>query len=105
MFETQSRPHALRALLATARDVGAPGVDPVYGRGVLDLSRAFQPVGATTVAGAGAPVSLAANGTLSAPMGDARASGAGAVVLDGFDRAFAIDLCGYLDSLAARRGS
>ncbi|WP_375404777.1 S8 family peptidase [uncultured Sphingomonas sp.] len=79
-------------LLTTARDAGAAGVDPVYGRGVLDLSRAFQPVGVVSVAGSGAAVSLTGGGTLSAPMGDARASGAGAVILDGFSRAFAVDL-------------
>jgi subtilisin family serine protease len=28
-------------VLETARDAGAPGVDPVYGRGVLDLTRTF----------------------------------------------------------------
>ncbi|MCC5996652.1 MAG: S8 family serine peptidase [Oceanicaulis sp.] len=30
-------------LLETARDLGAPGVDPVYGRGMLDIDAAFQP--------------------------------------------------------------
>jgi hypothetical protein len=52
--------------------------------------------------------------TLSAPMGDARQSGAGAIILDGFDRAFAIDLAETVrraaprsqlaDSLAVNRG-
>ncbi|WP_375427943.1 S8 family serine peptidase [uncultured Sphingomonas sp.] len=91
-FPNLSGARIVELLLTTARDVGAPGIDPVYGRGVLDLSRAFQPVGVVSVAGSGAAVSLGANGTLSAPMGDARASGAGAVILDGFSRAFAIDL-------------
>jgi subtilisin family serine protease len=79
-------------LLSTARDAGAPGTDAVYGRGVLDLTRAFQPAGATTVAGSAAAVSTAANGVLSAPMGDTRGLSAGAVILDGYSRAFAIDL-------------
>ncbi|HEU0045962.1 S8 family peptidase [Sphingomonas sp.] len=80
-------------LLTTARDVGAPGTDAIYGRGILDLTRAFQPVGATTVAGATAAVSTGgSNGWTSAPMGDARSAGVGAVILDGFERAFAIDL-------------
>ncbi|MFN3538192.1 MAG: S8 family serine peptidase, partial [Brevundimonas sp.] len=30
-------------LLETARDLGAVGVDPVYGRGMLDIDAAFQP--------------------------------------------------------------
>jgi hypothetical protein len=91
-FPNLSGAQIVELLLTTARDVGAAGTDPIYGRGVLDLSRAFQPVGAVTVAGSGAAVSLAGGGALSAPMGDARASGAGAVILDGFSRAFAIDL-------------
>ncbi len=84
-------------LLTTARDAGEMGTDPVYGRGVLDLTRAFQPVGVTSVAGTGATVSMTNNGTLSAPMGDARTSGTGAVILDGFNRAFAIDLAQTID--------
>ncbi len=80
-------------LLTTARDVGAAGIDDVYGRGVLDLTRAFQPVGATSMAASSVAVSLDSNATLSAPMGDATSNGGvGAVILDGYDRAFAIDL-------------
>ncbi|HYD81287.1 MAG TPA: S8 family peptidase [Paucimonas sp.] len=32
-------------LFATATDLGAPGVDPVYGRGLVNLEKALQPVG------------------------------------------------------------
>lgn len=79
-------------LYQSARDVGAAGTDAVYGRGVLDLTRAFQPLGQTALASTRAPVSLTGNATLSAAMGDARQSGLGAVILDGYGRAFAIDL-------------
>lgn len=79
-------------LYRTARDAGAGGTDAVYGRGILDLSAAFQPVGGTSVAGTAAAVSLASNAVLSAPMGDARTAGLGAVILDGYGRAFATDL-------------
>lgn len=81
-------------LYATARDGGAAGDDAVYGRGILDLTRAFQPVGAAAVAGMRSPVSLTDNAILSAPMGDARQTGLGAVILDRYERAFAIDLAG-----------
>lgn len=37
-------------MLTTARDIGEPGVDAVYGRGVLDLERATRPVGTLAVA-------------------------------------------------------
>ncbi|RZT56636.1 subtilase family protein [Sphingomonas sp. BK036] len=79
-------------LFKSARDAGAPGVDSVYGNGVLDLTRAFQPLGTTSVAGSKAVVSTTSNAVLSAPMGDATQGELGAVILDGYSRAFAIDL-------------
>ena len=81
-------------LFRTARDVGDPGIDAIYGNGVIDLTKAFQPVGQTSVAGSTTAVSLTSNATLSAPMGDAMVRGGqlGAVILDGYNRAFAIDL-------------
>ncbi|WP_294335155.1 S8 family peptidase [uncultured Sphingomonas sp.] len=79
-------------LYATARDVGDPGVDTVYGRGVLDLTRAFQPVGTTSVAGTSTAISTGINGTLSAAMGDATQSALGMAVLDSYGRAFSTTL-------------
>jgi hypothetical protein len=35
-------------LLQTADDLGAPGVDPVYGHGLLNIDRALSPVGSFT---------------------------------------------------------
>ncbi len=32
-------------LLLTATDLGAPGIDPIYGRGLLNVEQAMQPVG------------------------------------------------------------
>jgi len=102
-FPNLSGAQIVELLYTTARDAGAPGADPIYGRGVLDLTRAFQPVGGTVVAGAGTAVSTVANGTLSAPMGDAAAGTMGAVVLDGYSRAFAINLAANLAKAPARR--
>ncbi|WP_425230601.1 S8 family serine peptidase [Sphingomonas sp.] len=91
-------------LLTTARDAGAVGTDPIYGRGILDLTRAFQPQGTATLAGANAAtVSLTGNGELSAAMGDATPSGVGAVILDGYSRAFAIDLAHGLQRAGGSR--
>lgn len=36
-------------LFTTARDLGAPGIDAIYGHGMLDLERATRPVGAQLV--------------------------------------------------------
>lgn len=91
-FPNLSGAEIVQLLYATARDAGAAGVDPVYGHGVLDLTRAFQPVGSLSMAGSHAAMADGASATLSAPMGDARQGSLGAVVLDGFDRAFATDL-------------
>lgn len=82
----------VQILYASARDAGAAGEDAVYGKGVLDLTRAFQPLGGTSVAGTTSAASLGSNAVLSAPMGDAAQGALGAVILDGFSRAFAVDL-------------
>ncbi|ADE39430.1 S8 family peptidase [Candidatus Puniceispirillum marinum] len=42
---------AVRIVLDTATDLGAPGVDDVYGHGLLNLARALEPIGATRAAG------------------------------------------------------
>ena len=102
-FPNLSGAQIVQILYASARDAGASGVDPIYGNGVLDLTRAFQPLGTSNVAGTTAAVSMAINATLSAPMGDARQGGLGAVILDGYDRAFAIDLAQTIDRAAPPR--
>ncbi len=86
----------VQLLFTTARDAGATGTDAIYGRGILDLTRAFQPVGTTSVAGTSAVASTSVNATLSSPMGDARQGTLGMVVLDGFDRAFAMEFAGTI---------
>jgi hypothetical protein len=91
-FPSLTGAQIVQLLYATARDAGAPGVDPIYGRGVLDLTRAFEPVGTMSLAGSRAVASEQFNAALSAPMGDARQGPLGAVLLDGFDRAYAVDL-------------
>ncbi|MCB1883975.1 MAG: S8 family serine peptidase [Geminicoccaceae bacterium] len=62
-------------LLSTARDLGDPGVDAVYGHGMLDLEAALAPSGTVTVAAGdrvtGAGEALASSSlTLGAAFGD-----------------------------------
>lgn len=85
-------------LLTSAHDAGAPGADVVYGRGILDIARAFQPIGTTSLAGSGAAIALGdVTGAAAPAMGDAFAGSAlPAIVLDGFKRAFRADLAGTL---------
>ena len=91
-------------LYGTARDLGAAGVDPIYGRGAIDLTRAFQPQGTMSVAGTTAAVADGGNASLSVAMGDAGQGALGAVVLDGFGRAYALDLAGAISRATPDRG-
>jgi hypothetical protein len=89
-------------LLRSAFDVGTAGTDAVYGRGILDIARAFQPLGTTSLAGGTEAVLLGdSTGTGSSPMGDAL-TGASlpAIVLDEYERAFQADLAGTLRGAA-----
>jgi len=82
-------------LLRTAKDAGAIGTDPIYGRGILDIAAAFAPQGTTALAGSTVAMPLGdTTGVTSAPMGDATTRGAHltAVVLDAYQRAYRVDL-------------
>jgi hypothetical protein len=82
-------------LLTSARDAGDVGTDALYGRGILDIGRAFAPAGTTSLAGTNTAVVLNSNGgTTSASMGDAASSfmSVNAVVLDIYGRAYEINI-------------
>jgi hypothetical protein len=82
-------------LLTSARDAGAPDTDAIYGRGILDIARAFAPAGTTSLAGTNTVVALNRNGgTTSTSMGDAALSPmtVNAVVLDIYGRAYDINI-------------
>jgi subtilisin family serine protease len=84
-------------LFKTADDLGAAGTDSIYGRGRLNIQRAFQPVGTTTLAGTGQTVDTTASSPLPSAAGDAGQTGAmGVVILDGYSRAFAMNLAATL---------
>jgi subtilisin family serine protease len=87
-------------LLGTATDLGAPGVDAVYGRGLLNLPGIFSPVGPATlptgdtVEDAGAPIA-SANLQTGGAFGRAVASSEllkRAVIIDAYGRDFDADL-------------
>lgn len=92
-------------LLTSARDAGEPGTDALYGRGILDIGRAFAPAGTTSLAGTNTAVALNGNsGTTSAAMGDAALSpmSANAVVLDSYGRAYDINIADGISASAPR---
>jgi len=95
-FPTLTGPQLVDLIFRTATDLGDPGVDALYGRGLINLARAFAPQGQTALAGSGQPVALTgANIALGSAFGDGGQLGAalaGAVVLDMYGRAYAVDL-------------
>jgi hypothetical protein len=84
----------VKILFDSADDLGAAGVDSIFGHGRMNIQRAFQPIGATSLADSQTAVSLGTNGDLPSAAGDAAASSQalGAVILDGYDRAYVLDL-------------
>jgi hypothetical protein len=85
-------------LFVTATDLGAPGIDAVYGRGLLNVEKALQPIGTVTtttfngksinvLAGATQPSSATSRLWNLAASGQLRVLG-----LDDFQRDFQIDL-------------
>jgi hypothetical protein len=87
-------------ILATATDLGAPGVDAIYGRGLVNAERAMQPVGATGTRTANGQWMFSTTGTLLATtnaIGSRIASYASTgalnpVVFDSFERDFTEDV-------------
>ncbi len=87
-----------KILLTTAQDLGATGVDDIYGHGLLDLENALRPVGGTRIV-EGASVASTANTTnqssarYSSSLNTAGLTTAlqSTLVLDEFDRSYAVD--------------
>ena len=91
-FPNLSAQQIVELLFRSADDLGAAGTDAVFGRGRLNLSRAFAPQGQTTLAGTDLIVTDK-SGDLPGAAGDAGKSiGLGAIILDGYSRAYAVDL-------------
>lgn len=88
---------AVDILFRTAADRGDPGVDPIWGRGFLDLRAAFQPVGALNVPTASGSVFVPSPppGTrMGAAFGDAVRQGGALSTFgrDDYERIYKVDL-------------
>ncbi|MBI4754094.1 MAG: S8 family serine peptidase [Betaproteobacteria bacterium] len=85
-------------LLRTATDLGDPGVDAIYGRGLLNVERALEPVGETTVATSSGAVAAAraafnpGSSYVAAVLAAGRAGAFRVVGQDEFGRGYAVDL-------------
>ncbi|GAB4528671.1 MAG: hypothetical protein Kow00133_17550 [Amphiplicatus sp.] len=89
-------------LLDSATDLGAPGIDPIYGRGLLNVGAALQPSGATATAsasGAAMPVDLGSAGlSLGPAFGSALDVAGDFVFLDGYGRDFRAPLSAFVSA-------
>ncbi len=108
-FPNLTAVQTVNLLLTTGRDAGQTGVDAIYGRGILDIARAFAPQGTLSVASTLVPLSLTdTTGTTSTAMGDAtQGTSLSTVMLDSYQRAYHVDLGSRLlgSAVAPRLGS
>lgn len=100
-FPTLSGQNAVDILLRTARDLGDPGTDAVFGRGIMDMARAFAPIGTTSVTSAsGASFDPAGpvQPLFGAAFGEAVrvSSGLQTVGLDDYQRRYPVDMAGFV---------
>jgi hypothetical protein len=85
-------------LFATATDLGAPGIDPIYGRGLVNLDKALQPIGTVkTTSADGTQVKVGDTvirpSAATSKLWNLAATGAlRMVALDDFNRGYAVDL-------------
>ena len=94
---------ATAVLLQSADDLGAKGVDATYGNGLLDLTRAFQPVGTLTVTQANGQATqvsktsvVFATGGAVGPLSGLRSVLSSYTTFDSFSRNFTVDLSGLV---------
>lgn len=107
LFPTLTADEMIDLITSTATDLGAPGVDNVYGHGLINLEEAVRPQGtlqaAITPVTGGASVLTPFNGApqTSSAFGDAVAAGLTgqrATGLDRFNRAYEVDLAPFAQS-------
>ncbi|MGF1543596.1 MAG: S8 family serine peptidase [Parvularculaceae bacterium] len=76
-------------LFTSATDLGAPGVDAIYGQGLLNVGAAVQPLlSATTASATGQSIDFGASGAALSPAFGAGFSAGEVVFVDGFGRDF-----------------
>jgi hypothetical protein len=81
-------------LFQTADDLGTAGVDSIYGHGRLNIQKAFAPIGQTSLASGQTPILTS---DLPPAAGDAATGKSmGAIILDGYSRAFVMNLAATL---------
>jgi hypothetical protein len=92
----------VQLLLSTADDLGAQGTDATFGRGRLNVANAMRPQGRLSMAGSGVPVPSGPSDA-SGAMGDAGGQSFGAIILDGYERAYVMEIANQLRRAPERR--
>jgi hypothetical protein len=92
-----SAANVVTILLESASDLGAPGTDPIYGRGMLDLARALAPIGSLRLpegvsTAAVGPKLSASHLALGDAFGAALPKSGPVMALDAFDRGYEVAL-------------
>jgi hypothetical protein len=94
---------ATAVLFQTATDLGAHGVDATYGNGLLNVTKAFQPIGTlsvTTLSGASIPVSQVTSATLTGgalgSLSSIKSLLSNYTAFDTFQRNFSVNLSGLI---------
>jgi len=101
-FPSLTAQEVVEILLKSAADLGDPGMDEIYGHGLIDLYAAMQPIGTTSVpVASGTSASLENSALALGPaFGNALAGGSNAlsqvVALDDYQRPYKVDLSGAL---------
>jgi subtilisin family serine protease len=101
-FPNLSGRQIVQLLLTTADDAGPVGRDSTFGNGILNIQRALSPQGQTAMAGSSLPADQF-GGDGSDPMGDATPKMSGAIILDGYSRAYAVDFANLLNRAPQQR--
>lgn len=91
-FPYLTAPQITSLLFETARDLGAPGVDDVYGHGMLDLERATRPVGTALVPIGGTMQPLAAARVSGQIAHNIKSANPQFAFFDEYGRAFSADI-------------
>ena len=101
-----------KVLFVTATDLGTAGVDATYGNGLVNLTKAFSPIGAiSAVSAAGKSIALGAStdGTVSATtLGSLKALGTaltGYTIFDSYSRNFTANLSKLISTPAGTTAS
>lgn len=104
-FPNLTPTQVINLIYASATDAGSAGVDSTFGHGLLNLVKAFQPIGASSLPGSTTAISMTQNAVLSGAMGDATMAGSGldrTVILDSYGRAFSVNLAGTVAHIGQR---